>query len=61
MAISDSNMDAREAAKAVTEFSSRANKEKIIEVIGPDAADVFFAQFEFASFCATQIQNRVIE
>lgn len=49
MAISDSNMDAREAAKAVTEFSSRANKEKIIEVIGPDAADVFFAQFERAA------------
>jgi len=48
-AVSDGNMDAREAIKAVRDMSSRANREKLSSVIGQQKADAMFAEFDRAS------------
>lgn len=48
-AISDPNVDAREAVKAVKDLSSRAAREKVALVIGDDAADTFFGQLDQAA------------
>lgn len=48
-AVSDGNMDAREAIKAVRDMSSRANREKLATAIGQQKADVLFAEFDRAA------------
>lgn len=47
-AMKDTNMDAREAAKELRKFSSRAAKEKVVEVLGEQKARPLFAQLEKA-------------
>ena len=42
-------MDAREAAKALRDLSSRAAREKVEAVIGKEAADQLFAQLDQAT------------
>lgn len=49
MALTDTNMDAREAIKAVKDLSSRASREKITALLGQQQADAFFAQFDQAA------------
>lgn len=48
-AFTDNNMDAREAAKALRDLSSRAAREKVEMVIGKNAADQLFADFDQAA------------
>lgn len=48
-AMTDPNMDAREAAKAFRDMSSRAAREKVRLVLGDEAADGLFAQLDQAS------------
>lgn len=48
-ALSDNNMDAREAAKAVKDLSSRAAREKMEALLGPQEARTFFEQFDQAA------------
>lgn len=48
-ALTDPNMDAREAMKAVKDLSSRASREKITALIGQQEADTFFTQFDQAA------------
>lgn len=48
-AFTDSNMDAREAAKALRDLSSRAAREKVEALIGPDAAADMFRQLDQAT------------
>ena len=48
-AVTDGNMDAREAVKAVRDLSSRANREKVAIVVGDDAADKLFSQVDRAA------------
>lgn len=47
-AISDPNVDAREAAKALKDLSSRAAREKVTMAIGADKAKVLFRELEKA-------------
>ena len=49
MAFSDPNLDAREAAKALKALSSRANRDKISQIIGQDQADQMFAGLDAAT------------
>lgn len=48
-AVTDPNMDAREAVKAVKDLSSRAAREKVALVIGDNAADTLFGQLDQAA------------
>lgn len=48
-ALTDGNMDAREAMKAVKDLSSRASREKITALLGQRQADAFFEQFDQAA------------
>lgn len=48
-AVSDGNMDAREAVKAVKELSSRANREKVSLLIGKSQADKLFNDMDRAA------------
>ena len=48
-ALTDGNMDAREMMKAVKDFSSRANREKLEALLGPQEARTFFDQFDQAA------------
>lgn len=48
-ALTDNNMDAREAIKAVKELSSRANREKVTALIGQQEADTLFKQIDQAA------------
>lgn len=48
-AVSDGNMDAREAIKAARDLSSRAAREKIADLIGPADADRLFSQLDQAT------------
>lgn len=48
-AISDNNMGAREAAKAVKDLSSRAAREKITALVGQQQADAMFEQLDQAA------------
>lgn len=48
-AITDNNMDAREAIKAVKDLSSRASREKITALIGRQQADTLFQQLDQAA------------
>lgn len=45
-AVTDTNMDAREAMKAVKDLSSRASREKIAALIGQQEADTLFTQLD---------------
>jgi predicted secreted Zn-dependent protease len=45
-ALTDGNMDAREAVKAIKELSSRANRTKVSAAIGKDAADKLFDEVD---------------
>ena len=42
MAMTDTNMDAREAFKLIKDMSSRANREKVGMILGPDDAGALF-------------------
>lgn len=48
-AMTDPNMDAREAAKALKELSSRAAREKVETVIGPRQAGALFRELDQAA------------
>jgi hypothetical protein len=48
-ALTDNNMDAREAVKAVKDLSSRANREKVTALIGQREADTLFTQIDQAA------------
>lgn len=48
-ALTDNNMDAREAIKAVKDLSSRANREKITALIGQREADTMFRYIDQAA------------
>jgi hypothetical protein len=48
-AVSDGNMDAREAIAAVKTLSSRANHEKITALVGNDAAEKLFGAIDQAA------------
>lgn len=48
-AFTDGNMDAREAAKALRDLSTRAAREKVEALLGKDAADAFFADLRQAT------------
>lgn len=48
-ALTDNNMDAREAIKAVKDLSSRANREKVTALIGQREADNLFQQIDQAA------------
>lgn len=48
-AVTDGNMDAREAVKAVKDFSSRANREKVAAAIGEEKAGQLFADLDRAA------------
>lgn len=58
--LSDPNVDAREAAKAIKDLSSRANRTKIAAVIGNDAADRMFREVDRAA-TAFEMQAGVAE
>ena len=45
-AVTDGNMDAREAVRAVKDMSSRANREKVAMVIGRNKADAMFKELD---------------
>ncbi len=45
-AISDPNMDAREALKLMRDVSSRANEQKLRMLLGKNAADAFFEEID---------------
>lgn len=47
-AFTDTNMDAREAAKALKAISSRANREKLGRILDPQEAEVFFNKLDEA-------------
>jgi hypothetical protein len=49
-ALTDNNLDAKEAWKAVKTLSSRASREKVTAVLGEQQADAFFKQMDEASF-----------
>lgn len=46
MAMTDTNMDAREAFKLIKDMSSRANREKVGMILGPDDAGALFKQID---------------
>lgn len=46
---SDGNLPLREAAKALREFSSRANRQKVASVIGRKEANKLFSQMDIAA------------
>lgn len=48
-AMTDTNMDAREASKLIKDLSSRANREKVEMIVGKDAADDLFKQIDRSS------------
>lgn len=48
-ALADSNMDAREAVKALRDLSSRNNRDKLALVVGKDQAEVLFNQLDEAA------------
>lgn len=48
-ALTDNNMDAREAVKAVKDLSSRANREKLTALLGQREADTLFQQIDQAA------------
>lgn len=48
-ALTDNNMDAREAVKAVKDLSSRANREKLTALLGQQEADTLFRQIDMAA------------
>lgn len=48
-ALTDNNMDAREAIKAVKELSSRANREKVTALLGRQEADALFREVDQAA------------
>ena len=48
-ALTDTNMDAREAIKAVKDLSSRASREKVVALIGQNEADTLFRQIDRAA------------
>lgn len=48
-ALTDNNMDAREAIKAVKDLSSRANREKVSALLGAKQAESLFAQVDQAA------------
>lgn len=48
-AVSDPNVDAREAMKAVVDMSSRANREKVRAVLGKQAAERVFSDLDEAA------------
>ena len=48
-AMTDSNMEAREAVKALRELSSRAAREKVETIIGPEASRRLFADLDQAA------------
>jgi len=48
-AVTDGNMDAREAVKAIKDFSSRASREKIEAAIGAEKAKTLFADLDRAT------------
>lgn len=48
-ALTDGNMDAREAVKLVRDLSSRANQQKMRYLLGQKAADAFFDQVDQAT------------
>jgi hypothetical protein len=48
-ALTDSNMDAREAIKAVKDLSSRANREKVTALLGQRQADTLFTEIDQAA------------
>lgn len=47
-AMTDTNMDAREAAKALGDLSGRANREKLSALLGPEKAQRLFAEIDQA-------------
>lgn len=47
--ITDPNVDARQAASLIKEFSSSANRQKIIALMGPEDAELLFAQLDEAA------------
>jgi hypothetical protein len=59
-AVSDGNMDAREAIAAVKEMSSRANRQKIEALIGPQSARQLFGQIERATM-ALELRSGVTQ
>ena len=46
IAMTDTNMDAREAFKLIRDMSSRANREKVELLIGPEKAKTLFSQLD---------------
>jgi hypothetical protein len=48
-ALTDDNMDAREAIKLIKDMSSRASREKVAMIIGDDAANALFRDVDKAS------------
>lgn len=52
-ALSDTNIDAREAAKALKKFSSRSAREKVTELIGVQRAAPLFKQLDQAQAALT--------
>lgn len=48
-AVSDGNMEAREASAAIRALSSRANREKITELVGRQSADSMFKAIDSAA------------
>lgn len=48
-ALTDTNMDAREAIKAVKDLSSRANREKLATVLGDEVANRMFNEIDQAA------------
>lgn len=47
-AMTDTNMDAREAAKALGDLSGRANREKLTALLGPEKAQRLFGEIDQA-------------
>lgn len=48
-ALTDNNMDAREAVKAVKDLSSRANREKLTALLGQNEANTLFQEIDRAA------------
>lgn len=48
-AVTDGNMDAREATKAIRDLSSRASREKLVTIMGRDNADTLLAEIDQAA------------
>ena len=59
-AMTDTNVDAREAAKLIKDLSSRANREKVEMVVGKDAADDLFKQIDQSSV-AFELKGQVAQ